>query len=728
MHNGLVSSTAPNTTQPHQSNLLKDWEDNKSHGFFETVFMVKVGDAITTKKEQLLYRTSGPELKTTSNSLGNVINPSEGGTIPQIETIASQPATYGLIYYTRGLCRDTTLGGNDALNCYWQYNENDDIAHPFTITQGDTTKRDIGRVGNIGMGRVYAETINSIQSILYLGFGIPEFNNLSAWSDNFYKAPYGEAITTSMWFKWVDVLTEATKVPLRALRAAAQYYRLQYGGQVDAPVTNFFAFRSQMPLYFGQVQSLLVILATNMQLMYGINPIGDESEPNAVQIQNEMNQMSQGQGGIPDYISHLNINFVQIMARRFFYESGDLDKLKHFDKTYTFQNILATEGKRQQKTQNQKTPAQGDASNSSLFNNKSISSVLSLKQKVGGWTTWKGLHSAFIGGSGALRNETLFIGFRVERGNNSSESLSSSTQPSTVQQALDALLGPSKAYTQAGAGQSMSLADNLASALANAQGVMAKIKSKVGSIFGVGVAAAIGAGVSMADIPEVWSDSQFSKSYSFNLQLIAPYGDPITILQTLYIPLCCLLAGSAPRCTGLSSYTSPFLCRAYCRGKFAIPMGIIDSLSIDRGSSSHGWTHGQLPRTIDLSFSIKDLTPNMPLTLITNDMSALKLSTKLLTKPIQAAEYAINYVTRAETTLNQYLMTLAGFGPHEFLIPYLQYQNKLKQLLGIKSDVMFSPLLSGMGMGSGVLNKAYSLYKSFLPTIPKQEVAGGSIG
>lgn len=724
--NGLVSNSAPNTTQPHQSNLTQDWKDNQENGFFETIFMVPVGKALATKKEQLLYSIKGPELGKGPGAfnLGQVIDPSVGGSLEQLKTIAEGTTAssnpYGLIYYTKGICRDTTLGGNDALNCYWQYNENDDIAHPFTTTKGSNT-RDIGKLGHISMGRVYAETINAVQSILYLGFGVPEFNNLSAWQDNFYTEPYARGVSSNAWSAMVDVLSKAASTVFRAIRGVAEYYKITYGGQIDAPVTNFFAFKSTMPQYFGQVQSLLIILCSNMELMYGLVPIDEHDTSTAAQIQQQMSQMANGQGGIPEYITHYNLDFVKIMLRRAAYETGNPKVIEEADSLFALSELANWE----KKQDGNKSPIQGDASNAAtntttkVGNNASALSILTLKQKGMGWfggPRWVSTFKSFVAG---IRDEMLFIGFRVERSNNSSESLSSSTQPSTIQQALNMILGSTRAYRQSGGGQDLGLSGDLAVALTNKMGAFATLASKCTSLFGHGVAAAIGAGISMADIPESWADSQFSKSYSFNLQLIAPYGDPVTILQTLYVPLCCLLAGSAPRVTGLASYTSPFLCRAYCKGKFAIPMGIIDSLSIDRGASSHGWTHSQLPRTIDISFSIKDLTPNMPLTLITSDMSTLKMTNPVnaIKKPLQAAEMAINYVTRANTTLNQYLMTLAGFGPTEFLIPAIKYRQKLKQLFLMKEEVTFSPFLMGMNLGNGFFNKLYSLYKNNLDYI-----------
>ena len=155
MTKGIVYDTAPNTTQPLQPSLLKDYDANQTSGFFETIFMVPVGEALKTKKDQLLNTSTGPEVQqNTPNSLSSIIDPRKGNTNPTIEKMMNNTTgsgnpyasgggdPYGLIYYTRGACRDTSLGGNDALNCYWQYNENDDIAHPYTaLDLEDTTTR-----------------------------------------------------------------------------------------------------------------------------------------------------------------------------------------------------------------------------------------------------------------------------------------------------------------------------------------------------------------------------------------------------------------------------------------------------------------------------------------------------------------------------------------------------------------------------------------------------------
>ena len=319
----------------------------------------------------------------------------------------------------------------------------------------------------------------------------------------------------------------------------------------------------------------------------------------------------------------------------------------------------------------------------------------------------------------SLRKATMFIGFRIERGNNASESFSNSTQPSSIQQALNSIIG--NKYEQAIMDASKT-AGNLGTALQavlNTQNFfkaqMAKALAVVGSPFNSSLgnmAAAIGAGISMADIPEVWSDSSFSASYSFNLQLIAPYGDPVTILQTLYIPLACLIAGTAPRATGTASYTSPFLCQAYCRGRFAVSLGMIDSLSVDRGSSSHGWTQNQYPRTLDISFSIKDLVPNMPMGLLLNTTTKDNSTTGVNHVNLyQQAVWDMNYYLRADTTLQRYLMTLAALSPEEMLNPAAKFVTRLQEMFRIKNEIYQNYDLIRMAISNATTPSAlYNVY------------------
>lgn len=106
--------------------------------------------------------------------------------------------------------------------------------------------------------------------------------------------------------------------------------------------------------------------------------------------------------------------------------------------------------------------------------------------------------------------------------------------------------------------------------------------------------------------PEIWNDSEFSKSYEVTVKLRTPDPTPFSIYMDLYVPLCHLLGLVAPVQLNGNGYTSPFLIRAYYKGMFDIDMGIITNMSINKGDKG-SWTLNGLPTTIDVTFTIKEL-------------------------------------------------------------------------------------------------------------------------
>ena len=66
-----------------------------------------------------------------------------------------------------------------------------------------------------------------------------------------------------------------------------------------------------------------------------------------------------------------------------------------------------------------------------------------------------------------------------------------------------------------------------------------------------------------------------------------------------------------PRQIGSKTFTNPFFVRVSMKGRFFIPMGIIESLTIDRGEDKNNWTVDGIPKTIKCSLTIKDLSPTL---------------------------------------------------------------------------------------------------------------------
>lgn len=109
--------------------------------------------------------------------------------------------------------------------------------------------------------------------------------------------------------------------------------------------------------------------------------------------------------------------------------------------------------------------------------------------------------------------------------------------------------------------------------------------------------------------PEIWADHEYSKSYSVTLKLRTPDNDLLSWYLNIYVPLCHLVALTAPRQVSsdvANGYMSPFLIRAYLKGAFNCDCGIVTSLSISRGKEG-SWTVNGLPTEVDVNMSFKDL-------------------------------------------------------------------------------------------------------------------------
>lgn len=123
--------------------------------------------------------------------------------------------------------------------------------------------------------------------------------------------------------------------------------------------------------------------------------------------------------------------------------------------------------------------------------------------------------------------------------------------------------------------------------------------------------------------PEIWANSDYSKSFNLEIKLRSPDNDPLSIFLNIIKPYCKLLTLTIPRpiivdgTQELNSYSSPFLVKAYSKGKFNIDMGIITSLNINKGGTGQ-WNDDGLPTQIDISVEIKDLYSKFAMTKVNN--------------------------------------------------------------------------------------------------------------
>jgi hypothetical protein len=192
-----------------------------------------------------------------------------------------------------------------------------------------------------------------------------------------------------------------------------------------------------------------------------------------------------------------------------------------------------------------------------------------------------------------FRDGSEFAIFRVDHTGSVSESFGNSTAPSSMVQKLNDI---SSGFREA----RFSFADGniLGGAIGDAIGSVVSAVSDVaiGAADGVslgfaGLLAGLG-GSGYLDVPEHWQNSTASLPRgSYTIKLISPYGNPISRMNNIWIPFYMLLAGGMPRSTGKQSYTSPYYCQIYDRGRLQSRLAMVESISVTRGTSHLPFDH-----------------------------------------------------------------------------------------------------------------------------------------
>lgn len=206
-----------------------------------------------------------------------------------------------------------------------------------------------------------------------------------------------------------------------------------------------------------------------------------------------------------------------------------------------------------------------------------------------------------------------FVQFYVEPNTSSSESASNGTQHSMLESMVEsgesimkemsfllntgAVSNADEMIKKFGTGM-QSLGEHVAS---GGQNIISRL---------LGVAGTTVSGANFI-FPEIWSDSDYNKSYSVSINLVSPYGDKESIYLNVIVPMMHLLALSLPRQTTANSYGSPFLVKVFSKGRFSCEMGIVDSISLEKGGSGDAWSVDGLPLEVKMSVSIKDLYTNL---------------------------------------------------------------------------------------------------------------------
>ena len=559
------------------------------------ITQVKIGDSFQTNKAAINYILSGNHPNHPKDS--SIID-----TLPPYALTAKR--------------RDTHVGGNDAVNSYYQFCENDDVVHPINQVNSDSS----------GMGRVYNETFDEQQQIMYMSFGVPDFTNAATFIGKAYDTDLAKLMNTGD-FSTLNSIGQFLGSTLGTV-ITLPFLPIKFLGKLlaEASPSKYYDFQPSMALYYKMVNVILAHIAVNMNLSYDSDSGGSPA-------------------GIPGILRTHGLDILSILSRKHWYDDMvGSDDLKTDDLVKELQGNVDYE--------------------------KNI------------WE--KGMDGVKFGLTEALR----YVGFRIEKSTDSVETATNSTKEPEI-------LGFINSQVQSAQSRAFNL--NTVRETTVGQAVDAVYQGVSGVISGIAQSVSLTGGVEVlkgsgfVDIPEVWASSSFSKNYSFDFQLRTPYGDPFSIFYSLYIPLALLMAGAFPRSVGQNAYTSPFLVRAYCQGMFAIPLGVIDSITIRRGAQEYGWTQASgnmLPTQIDVSITIKDLSPIMHIALADGGMKEWM------------------NVLGQNSSFQEYMLTLSGANIAQRTLKLQLAKKRIATLTKIAVNNKLNPMMFGFSLTNTALGRA----------------------
>lgn len=591
-----------------------------------------------------------------------------------------------------GKFTDGRFGCNIGVNCHSQFTPYADIPEPgrmagrVPVTLSETN-------GDYGMGGLWSSAFDDPEQIIYLQFGVPEFNNLLSFFGGSFN--HGASVLARTG-KWPSFLYDTMTFLGRSLMLAA--FPLITLPILIYEVADFFFFRKSakfyhmketMFLYWGAVNMIVNTLALNS----GIYPKVLNANPGASNRIGMPFTLDQETLDIyhelaPDIFSKENYidvfafaNRAQRLANQLLHD--EFQALNQGTATdmygYVKKNIVGN-GRHRTIASN----AHGNVGVATFthwvstmfsewgeFNNAENEASVNVNDPRGTFTSEPGkdkekepynplFSSSSLNNFKKMQNAKFrqadqFAIFRVAHTGSQSESFSNSVQASALEGKLNST-SSSFAEHRFTIGDGAALGSIVKGALDLATDAM--MGALNGVTFGLlgGLKGLMGDGY--VDIPKHWQSSSASLPRGqYKLILNAPYGNLMTRIMKLFVPFAMIAAGAWPRSLGRESYTGPFLCKLFDTGRCQIPLGMITEFTVQRGTGNLGFNLKGQPLSMEISFTVTDLSSilHMPLT--------------------QGAFIKDPTLMDEESTITNYLATVAGqsienqiYGSHKAVI------------------------------------------------------------
>lgn len=558
----------------------------------------------------------------------------------------------------------TAPGMNMAVNPKPQFTRYADIRVPGKV-KGRPELCSVDQSPNqygLGMGRYYSEAIDDNAQRIYLRFGVPKYIPLFFWIYKSFDIDkvvlQNRGVITSSIITGIGIVAKVFAIVAAPLLAFSIF-----AANVIIQSSRFYSVRETMYVYWSVVENILNQMVARRTMIPHVlqdftfrldSRIGTQQKPTeefirgidallpgvvhpetgrisvfaiALKAQSEFNKMKR---------ADVERNANRTLASDFtgYPENGSTTHDTYFTNRqgeesfftkYLFRKAydLLISGNKDQKVNLEKgtdgnnttnqaslisfdptlTNENGDILDITTDPNNPQDSVearviANAKRKKEGWGKYREYIMAELTEGGA------FAVFNVEYTGSIGESFSNSFGSNPIESTFNSISANARNLTNL-----MSSALSIpvvGDAMKFAADTGAKILSEVS--FGLAnplLALAYGVNITM---PKVWESSAATlPRANYKLKLISPYGNAYSQLFNIYLPMAMILAGSLPRSTGATSYTYPFFCQLFDRGRTNIQLGMIESVSFTRGTSNLGFSRAGHPNAIDVDLSIANL-------------------------------------------------------------------------------------------------------------------------
>lgn len=517
---------------------------------------------------------------------------------------------------------DTTLGGNIGINARPQFTQYSDIPVKGVGT-GCTDVNIQNTGGNYGMGRYYSEAIDDNAQTVYLRFGVPQFSSLLTFFNRAFDVNQTTLARTgrglSAWYRIGQVAGTIAVISAFPAISSTIIAGKVLSAFFTKPTSKFYTLKPTMHTYWSAVNMLTNTLGVNMGILprFMMDDVANQEVNNPYKIDNTL--LGQLHNMLPDVIDGENgfdvfaiANRAQRLANKKFMEEynnlnvstadnyagivkksyqekvtppGNILSFRNFIDKYLMFGYYQSDGTDQSNTRIELDPKLDPTTDQTTTKNK----------------------DSFLNYFDAeFRHGSQFAIFKVDHTGSVSESFSNSVVESDISNKFNSMSSSSREM-RFSLGEGNLLGDTVGAVVSSAGDVVSGALDGMSlGVFGA-IKGLLGSGY--VDIPKHWQSSNASLPRStYSMQLISPYNNPISRMQNIFIPIAMLLAGTLPLSTGKQSYTSPFICQLFDRGRCQIQLGIIDSLSITRGTCNLPFTNRGAVLAIDVSFSVMDLS------------------------------------------------------------------------------------------------------------------------